>query len=204
MSYSSELTRQRIIDCAKQEFLEQGFQKANIRNIAFKAKATTGALYTHFNNKEELFDILVKEAADTLLNTFKEMHQPKKMDQMNGIPLGNAKDGKASSNDNTDWVLDYIYDHFFEFKLIFCCSEGTPYERYLESLTEIEEADYHRMFKSLSNKDVDDFFIHVMCSDGIRGLYEVVAHDIPKEQAMIFMGKVKKFRFAGWSEILGQ
>ena len=48
MSYSSEQTRQRILECAKKEFLEQGYQKANLRKIAEDAKATTGALYNHF------------------------------------------------------------------------------------------------------------------------------------------------------------
>ena len=198
MSYSSELTRQRIIDCAKQEFLEQGFQKANLREIASKAKATTGALYNHFKNKAELFDALVKEPADTLLKSFQEMHEQK------DLSLSDTQNVKVSSSNSTDWVLDFIYDNFVEFKLIFCRSEGTEYEHYLEKLVKIEEADYHRMLKEQPDNDIDDFFVHVMCADGIRGLYEVVAHDIPKEQASAFMEKVKRFRFAGWCEILGR
>ena len=62
MSYSSEQTRQRILECAKKEFLEQGYQKANLRKIAEDAKATTGALYNHFKNKEVLFEALVANA----------------------------------------------------------------------------------------------------------------------------------------------
>lgn len=198
MSYSSELTRQRIIDCAKQEFLELGYQKTNLRNIASKAKATTGALYNHFKNKAELFDALVKEPADMLLHSFQNMHQEQ------SLSSAASKEAKIFSADNTDWVLDFIYDNFTEFKLIFCRSEGTAYEGYLGKLIEIEELDYHKVLKALPNNNLDDFFIHVMCADGIRELYEVVAHDIPKERAMAFMEKVKRFRFGGWREILGQ
>ncbi len=63
MSYSSEQTRQRIIESAKQEFLEKGFSGASQRSIATSAKVTTGALYNYYKNKEELFATVVKESA---------------------------------------------------------------------------------------------------------------------------------------------
>ena len=42
----------------------------------------------------------------------------------------------------TNFVLDYVYQHLQEFKLIFCCSAGTEYEDYLDRLGEIEESYY--------------------------------------------------------------
>lgn len=201
MSYSSDLTRQRILECAEQEFLEQGYPKANLRKIAEKAKATTGALYAHFKNKAELFDALVKGPADELYQAIVSFHQ--QSDSM----LENTSEMTQSSRiavNSTDWMLDYIYEHLGAFKLIICCSEGTPYVGYLDRLVEVEEQAVRKTL-ALANPSspVDDFFIHVMCMTGYQEMFEVVAHDLPKEQALSYVEKTRQFRFAGWAAVLG-
>ncbi|MCR4955524.1 MAG: TetR/AcrR family transcriptional regulator [Lachnospiraceae bacterium] len=194
MSYSSSQTRNRILECAKEEFLTMGFQKANLRSIANQAKATTGALYNHFKNKEVLFEALVEEPAQELLAQFKERHE-----SLTEFPENDSLNG-------TDWMLDYIYDHFDAFRLIFCCSEGHQYSGFLDELAAIEESAYKKHLPSSAHagEPVDDFFIHVVCASGFRELYEVVSHNLSKEEAIHFMNKVKQFRMAGWKEILGQ
>lgn len=44
-----------IIEAAKQEFLKNGFQETSINIIAQKAGVTTGAIYTRYKGKDELF-----------------------------------------------------------------------------------------------------------------------------------------------------
>ena len=61
MSYCSDITKNRILEYAKEEFLNKGFEKAQVAEIAKAANVTTGAIYRHFKNKEELFYTLVKE-----------------------------------------------------------------------------------------------------------------------------------------------
>ena len=51
MSYCSGLTRERIMECAKAEFLKKGFQAAQLKDIVAAAKVTTGAVYRHFKDK---------------------------------------------------------------------------------------------------------------------------------------------------------
>lgn len=41
MSYCSDLTRERIMECAKAEFLKKGFQAAQLKDIVAAAKVTT-------------------------------------------------------------------------------------------------------------------------------------------------------------------
>ena len=50
MSYSSDLTKNRILECAKEEFLDKGFEEAQVAGIAKLANVTTGAIYRHFKN----------------------------------------------------------------------------------------------------------------------------------------------------------
>ena len=56
-----------ILSAAIQEFLEKGFTSASLRNIAKKAGVTTGALYGYYDSKEDLFEALVGEHYNFLL-----------------------------------------------------------------------------------------------------------------------------------------
>ena len=63
-------TLNRIFSAALQEFLEKGFQSASLRNIVKMAGVTTGAFYGYYKSKEELFEALVGEHYDFLLDCF--------------------------------------------------------------------------------------------------------------------------------------
>ncbi|MES2580426.1 MAG: TetR family transcriptional regulator [Pseudomonadota bacterium] len=51
----AELTRQRIIDAAKEVFLKRGVSRSTIEHIALQAEVTRGAVYWHFKSKTEIF-----------------------------------------------------------------------------------------------------------------------------------------------------
>lgn len=48
------IKREKIIDAAVKVFLQKGFEKATVREIAREAGITTGAIYHHYRNKDEL------------------------------------------------------------------------------------------------------------------------------------------------------
>ena len=52
-------SRERLIECAKKEFLEKGFAKASLRNICAQAGLTTGAVYFLFKDKNGLLVYLL-------------------------------------------------------------------------------------------------------------------------------------------------
>lgn len=61
----------RIIAAARKEFYEYGFTQASLRKIASRAEVTTGALYTRYKNKDELFEYLVSRGSDSDGNIWK-------------------------------------------------------------------------------------------------------------------------------------
>jgi len=55
------LTRRRLLDAAESVFARRGFHGASVDEIAAEAGATSGALYSNFSSKEDLFLALFEE-----------------------------------------------------------------------------------------------------------------------------------------------
>jgi AcrR family transcriptional regulator len=70
-SVQQELTREMIMDAARDLFAEKGYQHVSMRQIARELGYSHGALYYHFKNKAELFFALVEDHFK-MLNTILE------------------------------------------------------------------------------------------------------------------------------------
>lgn len=65
-----EFTHKKIIDSGKLNFLNDGYERSNLRKICKDAGVTTGAFYRHFEHKEDLFISLVEPLAKELLDFY--------------------------------------------------------------------------------------------------------------------------------------
>ena len=52
--------RENILKAALQEFFDKGYKSAAMRNIAKQAKIPTGLIYSYYENKESLFDAVLR------------------------------------------------------------------------------------------------------------------------------------------------
>jgi AcrR family transcriptional regulator len=57
-------TRERLLAAARSCFAESGFHGASVEEIAGRAGFSTGALYSNFDGKEDLFLVLMERAID--------------------------------------------------------------------------------------------------------------------------------------------
>ena len=189
---------------AKHEFLQKGFRCASLRTIVRNANVTTGAFYGYFKSKEELFDALVSKQANDFIDAFNDVQMSFRklspQEQLSNI-------GKAAGQ----WmlnILDYIYDNFDSFKLILKYSEGTKYENFIHNLAEIEADAMHDFLISAeksgkSVRKIDSNLEHILNSGKFSAYFEIVMHDMPKEQAKIYIGDLTEFLAAGWVRIMG-
>ncbi len=114
-------TREAILNSGRQEFLIYGFDKASLRTICKNAHVTTGAFYSCFSRKEELFSAIV----EPMLKEYYLMYE--------GV-IQSALADMRNCEQNEMKVIDFILDHRDEFRLLFDCSDGTKYEGFRDNL----------------------------------------------------------------------
>lgn len=186
-------TRQLIIEAGKQEFIKNGFQGASLRNIAKNAHVTTGAMYGYFKSKEDMFSTIVKPCCAAVKCRFSLSK-----DTFLDLP---KNDG---SFDCVDWMIDYMYDHYDVFKILICCSDGTTYENFVHEMVEIEVESTINYIKSQNDNKlpIDERLCHMIVSGMFGGIFELIEHDMPREQAKPFVKKLREFNHAGWMDLL--
>ncbi len=197
-------TLEKILTAGKAEFLDKGFKSASLRNIVKIAGVTTGAFYGYFSGKEALFAALVEEHAKAIMNIFMFAQEdfvklPKEVQ---------AQHMGVESRSSLNEIVDYIYKHFDEFKLLVCKSEGTSYENFVHNMVEIEveqTLEFIEVLKS-QGKNVPDMekpVCHMIVSGMFTGIFELIKHDMKKENAVKYVSQLQDFYIAGWSKILG-
>jgi AcrR family transcriptional regulator len=67
------LTRARLLDAARRVFARRGFHAATVEEIAREAGATTGAIYSNFETKEELFLALFEDHVASQVRKYREL-----------------------------------------------------------------------------------------------------------------------------------
>ena len=200
----NEKLRADLLEAGKREFMENGFRGASLKSIAASLGVTTGAIYRYYTDKEALFDGLVREPAHELVERYRTLQQTfagrNLEEQLQKLP--EVPDKEAS------WMMDFLYDHFDAFKLIACCSSGTKYEHYLDTLAEIEDHSGRLLVDRMVDagypiRRLDDDLIHIMSTALFNGMFETIRHDMPREKAMVYMDDLRNFYSAGWFRLLG-
>lgn len=111
--------RNKIIEAAKEEFLEKGFKDASLRNIAKKANMTVGNLYRYFTNKEDINKQIVKVTLDLLEDMVTKLSNNKLSFEGNAINFDMSNDELIESLDKlTDEMVDIYMNHKIEFNIL--------------------------------------------------------------------------------------
>lgn len=204
MRKKDELAVDKILECAKAEFMEKGFADASMRSIAEKAGYTTGMLYGRFADKTQLFNELVEEPANRLFDYFTSAENT----FFSMTPQKQYKDMHALVEEKVKAIIDIIYSDFDVFKLIVCKSAGSGYEYYIEKMVNLETENTLRYVDRLRENgiavnDVRADLTHMLTSALFNGVLEIVWHDFPKEDALQYVTEVQNFFIAGWDHLFG-
>jgi len=196
-------TQKKLLNIGNREFLEKGFKSASLRKIVKDAGFTLGAFYGYYKDKEALFEDLVKEVAQELFSSFKSAQDS----HFDLIDKEETIDTRELSTEYLKYFMDYIYDNFNEFKLLICCSEGTKYENFIDDLVKLEVERtiiYHEMLrkKGKLEGEVSKELHHMLTSAYFTAVFETVAHDMSKKEAMSYIEQLAIFFNKGWDSLI--
>lgn len=193
----------KLLECAKEEFLEMGFQEASLRVIAAKADTTTGSIYTRFLDKEGLFHALVDDTMEELIRWFRDRQA-----QFDDRSAEQKKEDVLTYKPELwEMLVDYIYDHWDVFRLLVRCADIDCYENLLHRMIEIETDYTYRFMESTGNDAIKSgrlspMMIHILGNAFYSGVFEIVRHEMKKAEAVLYVRQLRRFFLLGWADIL--
>ena len=204
MRKKDDLAIDRIISCAKAEFLKKGFEDASMRVIANNSGYTTGMVYGRFADKSKLFNAIVEDAASQLYMYYLDIQR----EFAKLSPEIQYKNMHIYVDERINEMLDIVYANFDEFKLIICKSKGSEYEMYIEKLIKVETDNTIRFINDMNAagihiKMVRHDLLHMLATAMFNGMFEVVEHDFTKDDARQYIKQLQYFFNAGWDKLLG-
>lgn len=202
MARREEGVTERLIESARAEFLEKGYDGASLRSIADRAGSSKGAIYIRYADKAELYAAVVKPAADGLIerlaSTFGEFGR---------IPADEQEACMYSfADDGIEGMVNYIYDHYKDFKILACSGEESLYAAFMDRLVELDTETTYRYIEAVGNDAVEagrltPEIMHMINTACFTGIFEIVRHDMDREAAKHYVDRLCRFYRAGWSTI---
>lgn len=177
-------TRQKLLACAKKEFMEKGYSAASLRSICKQAEVTTGALYFFFANKADLFSALVEEPVNCLYEIMMTHYR-----EEDELDMSQVLDWRVDNKDLQAAIdsIHYVYQHYDEFQLVLTKSQGSGYENCVERFVEITQQHYRKLADRLCRQRnrplLDDYTIHWMAHMHMDTFVHMFTHEKSEEAA---------------------
>ncbi len=188
-----------LIEAAKKEFKEKGYNKASLRSICAKAGVTTGALYFFFENKAELFSAIVDQPIKGLKKLLMEHFQEDREYMQN---LDSMENMEMDHSDLSDMLVEYIYSNYDSLMLLLTSAENTVYENCIDELVTLTENSMPIMLSGLKGYTYDEYMSHWMSHITVDAFLNVIKHETDMEQAKLKLRKIMNYLIEGWVELV--
>ena len=175
-------SREKLILCAKKEFMEKGFEKASLRAISAAAGLTTGAVYFFFKDKNGLFGAVVEEPLKRIINAI-DKHFSEDMET-------NIADFQHKSGDHDEFaelMISALYADREAMLILLEKSSGSRYEGIIDRFVELIEKhnisladNYVSVFP---DKRVNEYMLHWFSHVQINAFVHLLTHVADKERA---------------------
>ena len=182
-------TRAALLRSGKADFLEYGFEKASLRSICAGAHVTTGAFYSNFKAKDDLFVAIVEDD----LRAYNDIYDN----------LIERVVGKVVQAENGEIeVMSFIMDHRDLFKLLFDCSAGSSYEGFKDDLLAKFDSTYQRFFDAYAPGKVDAVTTRAVVRMKFAQYMEMIYGDYDWDEVMQITSRLSSATKAGFEALL--
>ncbi|MBQ5317065.1 MAG: TetR/AcrR family transcriptional regulator [Oscillospiraceae bacterium] len=179
---SDNESREKLIQCARREFTEKGFDKASLRKIASDAGLTTGAVYFFFKDKNGLFGAVVDEALSGFMQLLKK-HFAEEADEDPATYVH----VKGDHDPLAEMIVNYLYDNYDVMMLLFDKAHGSRYENVIDTIIEMLETQYSALAKKyaeVTGKRVNEYMLHYITHMQVDAFEHLLNHETDREKAV--------------------
>ena len=204
MAKQIEGVSERILTCAKAEFLDKGYTDASLRNIAAAANTSTNSIYVRFQDKEGLFSAIVEPVLNEMIERFlkiqEKFHHMDRADQSQHM-TEYANGGAAE-------LVDYMYDHLDEFRLLLDASYGTRFHNFVDELVRIEVEYTYKYMETVGylprfGNALTEKLLHIVTTSRFESFFEVIRHGMSRSEAAEYIALLSQYHHAGFFSIFG-
>ena len=192
-------TRELLIEAAKKEFLEKGYNKASLRTICANAGVTTGALYFFFENKADLYAAIVdpplKELKAILIEHFNE-------DAEEARKLNSIEEADMDHTEISDRIVTHIYDNYDSIMLLLTASENTVYENVVDEFVDMLDKSIPPMVASMKGYKYDEYMSHWMSHISLDAFIHVIKHEKDVNKAKKRLSGILNYLVIGWVQLV--
>lgn len=202
MAIADKTIDPRILESARKEFLDCGFEKASLKSICMKAGVTTGALYKRYTGKDELFCAVVGQ-------TIKDLE--KIIDQKTNIDLKTLTNQELIDAWDMDenymmWWFAYLNERYDDFVLLLKCAAGSSYYDFANTWVEKMTQETYRYYEEAYRRKVatvyvDQAELHILTTAFWTCIYEPFIHKMSWDRIEEHCKLV--CRFINWHKALG-
>ena len=202
MSTKAEDTEKNILNTARKHFLKDGFSGASLRNIVKDAGLTTGAFYKYYPTKEALFDALtdpyiehIYQIYDRVVEDFEKLSAKEQTSNMSD-----------TSGDGMDQMIDYIYEHYDNFRLLLKCGDSGKFETFIHNMVDREMRSSLEYVKKMKEDGIEipivgESLMPMIYTGFFSSIFQIIEHDIDKETAKRNVHKLREFNTGGWERL---
>lgn len=174
MQVLKDYVRNNILSSARNEFLEKGYTKASMRDIAVNAGITVGNIYRYYESKEYLFESIVEPTYAEISDLFKSI-------ELSQAPKTEQYDYLSFRNGFTNHLMKIVKENKEELMILVKCSEGTRYKNaksHFAELVEIKVSKYVLEAVKSKGANVDQQMVSKVISKSVvDGLTEIILHN---------------------------
>ena len=178
-----------LLKSGKQQFLAHGFDRASLRVICRNANVTTGAFYSHFDKKEDLFCAIVEPTASAFRELFASSAR------RNTISLGSTEAELRS--------IRFARAHREECRLLLDCAAGTKYAGFRRWLTEeCFYPGYQALFDRSAGKPVDPSLVRLILHMKLDEYIDLIYGDYTEEEVRRLIARMGVFSETGFQALI--
>jgi len=194
-------TREKLLLCAKKEFMEKGFQNASLRQICSQAGVTTGAVYFFFKDKDGLFAALVDDAYQNVMQTLSH-HLAEDSEE----DLATYIHKPGDHDPFVEELIHALYQNHDAVVLIISKSTGSKYEHAVEVIISMIESQFGALAEEYGNsvpgKQTNHMMVHWLSHLSVMTFVHLLTHIKDEKKALRFMKPAMEHLIIGWTNFI--